>query len=91
MDFDTLSRKEKSEILEKLFKLLAEEAENRALSAHYNGSFNDGGATAILEEVDIYKKGMNMEIPKQWEKHLAKLDSEYDEYIRLKKKFEGKS
>lgn len=90
MDFSTLSRKEKVEVLEKLFKLLAEEADDRANSAYYNGAFNDGGASAIFEEIDIYKKGMNMEIPKQWEKHLVKLDAEYDEYIRLKNKFEGK-
>lgn len=90
MDFSIMSRKEKIQVIKRLFLLLEEEAEQKAISAHHNGAFNDGGASAILKDIELYKKGMDLEIPEQWEKHFIKLDSEYDEYIRLKKKFEGK-
>lgn len=55
-----------------------------------------GSASAILEKISFFQYGMNHEIPPEWEHIAAQIllvrkeqDSEYKEYQRLKKKFEG--
>lgn len=90
MDFNKLSREKKLEVLETIFIMVEKEADKRAYEAGMGGHHHDGGSTVMKTEVNLYKKGMKLEMPKQWEKHLQTLDEEYDEYIRLKNKFEGK-
>jgi len=77
--------------IESILEAVLKSAEESRQSAAWSGSRDDGGASlASLTEtkVNFYKMGMNRVIPKEWEGYLKKQDPEYDEYLRLKKKFE---
>lgn len=68
-------------------------ANSRRESAGHQGCQHDGGASKLEMQVTFYKYGRNNELPKEWEEFAIQLtkqnDSEYDEYLRLKNKFEN--
>ena len=80
------------EIMDKVFSMILKDAEDRATSAGYSGSWGDGGAEVLRNQVRFYQCGMNGTLPSEWEKYFDQVvresDSEYAEYLRLKKKFE---
>jgi hypothetical protein len=68
-------------------KVLADASERKA-NAAYGGSMSDGGARQLEMQVEYYSMGMRNEIPADWEEVYGKLlDPEYENYLRLKKKF----
>ena len=78
--------------IERLINFILKKADNVQESAGYNGSWDDGGAARLREEVKFYRYGLLGEIPEEWKKHIVEYrrenDPEYDEYKRLKEKFE---
>lgn len=74
-----------------LIKFILNEAEERRLAAGYNGSYDDGGASKLEEQVAIFNAGWNREYPEAWKKLIKQFhmenDSEYQTYLRLKEKF----
>ena len=74
-----------------LKKLLDKAAANR-LDAGMGGEWGDGGASDLEEQVEIFKCGMAREIPENWieeaKKSKNEADPEWDEFQRLKGKFE---
>ncbi len=74
------------EIIEHILKVAAQKRE----SAGYAGEMGDGGARDLEDEVKFYKYGVSGTFPPEWERYQLDLDPERLEYLRLKKKFEGK-
>jgi hypothetical protein len=81
----------KSSLLKTLLERVLNEAESLRRDAGFSGSHSDGGASRMESEVEFFKFGMANEIPPAWvpiaEQLRAEEDSEYPEYLRLKKKF----
>jgi hypothetical protein len=61
--------------------------------AGYAGEMGDRGSSLLASELNAWKAGLNHEWPSSWEEYVVsaaqKLDPDYAEYQRLKKKFEG--
>ena len=77
--------------LGKFLAHLDKEAELARIEAGMNGSFGDGGASRILDEISAYRAGREGKLPTFWvEKYnqfTNTLDPEYKEFLRLQKKF----
>ena len=60
-------------------------------NAGYSGAHHDGGARELRNQVEIYISGQYNEMPEKWERYAkefeTKNDPEYQDYLRLKKKF----
>lgn len=69
------------------------DAGRACLNARESG-MSDGGAGALLDQINVYKAGMDRRIPKEWKRKYDKFtairDPEYTEYVRLTKKFADK-
>lgn len=80
------------EKIDNLIEFILKKADKLQESAGYNGSWDDGGASRLRDEVKFYRYGQSKSIPKEWKKHVKEfsqeIDPEYDEYLRLKEKFE---
>ena len=80
--------------IKEVIKIVLIDAEKRRNDAGYGGRMDDGGASALKEQVEYYLAGMNGEIPENWQKYVKEIkilsDPEYANYIRLKQKFEDK-
>lgn len=67
-------------------------AKNKGVAAAMNGAMNDGGQTALENEIEAYVAGMNGQIPKCWDNirknYMRETNDEFAEYQRLKEKFE---
>lgn len=67
-------------------------ADEKRDTAGHNGAHHDGGAEALMSQVDAYEAGMRNRIPSRWSTYVKDFvqskDSEYIDYLRLKKKFE---
>jgi hypothetical protein len=67
------------------------EAQARLDNAGYEGRYDDGGAGALLREVQAYQAGVAGTVPLSWEpiieKHVRQQDAEYQEYLRLANKY----
>ena len=78
--------------LERLEKLVEDWAKRAEDTAGYSGAMNDGGARAMRESFSMYKQGFNKILPVKYkallEEDAKHRDPEYQEYLRLKKKFE---
>ena len=78
-------------MIEDIIKLVLIDAEKRRNDAGYAGRMDDGGASALKEQVEYYLAGMNGEIPENWQKYVKEIkilsDPEYRDYLRLKEKF----
>lgn len=74
-----------------LYKRQAADAET---SAAHAGLTHDNGAREMRDKAEAYWKGVNREVPDWLEPEIAKArleeDPEYQEYRRLKQKFENK-
>ena len=74
--------------IEKLKQRVLAEAEARRESAGFNGSHHDGGASVLEMQVEFYTLGQQGKIPHTWKKFEQEFDPEWEEYQRLKNKFE---
>jgi hypothetical protein len=76
-----------------LFHLL-EDAYQRYQNAGYSGSHHDGGSSDLLRSIEAYVHGWFKVLPREWARIQLRLrhqqDPEWEEYQRLKKKFERK-
>ena len=72
----------------KIMDLVLKEANSRENAAAHNGERSDGGATTLRQQVYFYQMGLQGRVPKEWEKYRQQLDPEYQEYLRLKRKFD---
>ena len=82
-------------MLKELIITTAINAGNRAVSAAYNGSWGDDGASKIVNDLSIFLEGIQFastgktklyaEFIKEYN---AKKDPEYEQYLALKAKFE---
>jgi len=74
--------------------MIKNEAHNKREDAIFSGAMHDNGASGIINELEFYEAGVSGEIPKKWEKYVKELDNiadpDYETYLKLKKKFEGK-
>ena len=67
-------------------------------NAAYTGAHNDGGASSLEKQLGFFILGfkagghtdfnLEVEVPTAWQDYFFRQDTEYDEYIRLKNKFE---
>jgi hypothetical protein len=75
-------------------EFLLDRAEEIRANAGYGGERDDGGASKLIAEVDVFKAGQCGLIPARWydlhQQYLRANDPEYADYVRLKQKFEGK-
>lgn len=63
------------------------DADDRRISAGYQGSYNDGGASTLEMQVKFYNYGRQGVVPSEWNGYMSQLDSEYQKYLELRKKF----
>lgn len=68
-------------------------ADSRRLDAGMGGHHHDGGASAMIREVEMFEDGMNGIVPQTWIEYAKEIrneaDPEWEEFKRLKAKFEG--
>jgi hypothetical protein len=78
-------------VKELVSKVLLEAAKKRA-DAGFSGSYSDGGAGQMVRELAAWISGLQKEIPISFEglekDILLHKDPEYQEYLKLKNKFE---
>lgn len=73
--------------VEKVMVLILKEAERRRTSAGFSGARDDGGAGILEAQVRFYRSGQAGVMPPEWQEYEKQLDPEYEEYLRLVKKF----
>lgn len=78
---------EKKIDIEKLMDLVLEEADDKESIAAHSGSWNDGGASNLRNQVYFYRLGQKNVTPKEWMRYVNQLDPEWQELQRLQKKF----
>lgn len=76
--------------LDKLIDLVLKDANRKEKDAVYAGERSDGGASRLREQVKFYNYGRKNEVPIEWRDYEKQLDEEYEEYLRLKNKFENR-
>ena len=77
--------------IDKLIKIVLDDAEDKRTSAAFSGEFGDGGASRLEDQVRFYRLGQSGTTPPEWEeKYGHLLDDEWKEYQRLKEKFGGR-
>lgn len=66
-------------------------AQNRRDDAGYSGAYHDGGARDLEEKIKAWHAGIEGVVPDClqtiWSDHQRSMDPEYQEYLRLQKKF----
>ena len=79
--------------IQKLVGQLHDEAALKAHNAGQSGERHDGGASKMLGELSAFIHGWNRDIPPEWKptfkQIVASEDPEWDEYQRLRRKFEA--
>lgn len=80
------------EHIDEIIEMVEQAAAEMRDTAACNGEWNDGGAGKLLELVKFYNYGRKAVIPPEWEEYEQeyknKHDPEFQEYLRLKQKFE---
>lgn len=80
------------EIIPEIFSFILKIADDKELSAGLSGSYSDGGARLLRDEVEFYKMGRDGIVPPQWKIHISNFqrekDPDYTKYLELKRKFE---
>lgn len=76
--------------IEEIIKLVLKDADDKKQRAGYAGAMSDYGASNLRNQVKFYDLGRKGILPTEWEKYANQTDVEYQEYIRLKKKFEDR-
>ena len=68
------------------------QVEEKRKNADMNEDYLDSKASELEKQIDIYKAGLQKTFPPLWEQYLKEYtrenDSEYQEYLKLKEKFE---
>jgi len=68
-------------------------ADSKRLDAGFGGQSHDGGASAMIREVQMFEDGMNGIVPQTWIEYAKEIrneaDPEWEEFKRLRNKFEG--
>lgn len=79
--------------IDAIINLVLGAANQRRMDAGYGGRWDDGGASALQDQVKFYNYGRNNQIPPEWEAYAQKAeiesDPEFAEYQRLKTKFKN--
>lgn len=79
--------------IEVVLKKILDAAEKKRLDAGMGGAWNDGGASELERQVEIFRCGMEEVIPQIWMEYAKEIrnaaDPEWEKYQQLKKKFEG--
>jgi len=78
--------------LDLILGIIRIDAEKKRDNAAQGGEYGDGGASALEDQILIYKCGLSGKFPSKWEKYRKEyensIDPEYQEYLKLKEKFE---
>ena len=78
----------REEYTQRLIAKILEVAKQLREDAAYNGSWTDGGASRLEEQVRFFQAGGGSgPIPAEWKQYEKLIDPEYSEFQRLKKKF----
>lgn len=83
-------------IIEEALQLMRTEAERKGENAAYGGRSDDGGMRGMLSTIETFEDGIRYSttgVHPEWLKEYVdqaktQKDPEYNEYIRLKEKFE---
>ncbi len=79
--------------IEALLEKILVHADSRRLDAGMGGHHHDGGASEMERGVEIFRCGMEGVVPQTWIEYAKEMknaaDPEWDEFQRLKAKFEG--
>jgi len=54
------------ELIDKIMVLVLKDANERRESAGYSGSWTDGGAGYLEDQVKFFKYGMDSQLPPEW-------------------------
>lgn len=77
------------EKIDKIIEEIMKDCETKRTNAAYSGSYGDNGASDLEKQIKFYQYGRKGIIPPEWKQYENKIDPEYQEFLRLKKKFEG--
>ena len=76
-----------------VLKKILDAAEVKRIAAGMDGAWNDGGASELVNQVEIFKCGMEGTVPQRWIEYAKEVrdeaDPKWEEYLRLKDKFES--
>ena len=75
------------EQIEKLKRVILDDAGRKRDDAGHGGRMDDGGASRLEDQVRFFTLGQQGDIPVEWREYEKYLDPEWAEYERLKKKF----
>jgi hypothetical protein len=71
--------------------LVLADAANKRMDAGYSGGWDDGGASRLEEQAKFFAYGLNRVMPPEWNQFIKQyetsIDPEYQEFLRLQKKF----
>ena len=83
-----------------IVETITEKANDMRTKATYSGEYGDGGASTLEQNLEFFVLGFRthggldlnteVQVPATWQKYFYRQDPEYDEYLRLKNKFENK-
>lgn len=80
------------EYVDAIITLVLKEVDEREKAAGYSGSWSDNGSQYTRDMVEYYRMGQAGMIPPEWEKFVNQVkkneDPEYQEFLRLQKKFQ---
>ena len=76
-----------------LITAMYKKAEDKKHLAGMNGEWHDGGADALVDQIEAFKCGMTGQVPNGWlevsNQMKKEVDPDWAKYQKLKKKFEG--
>ena len=83
-----------------IVETITEKANEMRTKAAYGGEYGDGSASTLEQNLEFFVLGFKthggldlnpeVQVPSDWQKYFFRQDPEYDEYFRLKNKFENK-
>lgn len=76
-----------------VMKKIRAKADSDRLDAGMGGYHHDGGASELIRQVEMFEDGMNGVVPQTWIEYAKEVrnqaDPEWEEFQRLRNKFEG--
>lgn len=79
---------------QQIMQCIRAEIEQRRHDSGMSGSWSDGGASVLEQQLEVYISAIQGAVPKTWqgivERWTLKTDHEYNEYLRLNEKFKGR-
>jgi hypothetical protein len=76
--------------IKKVIVAVKKHADDLERDAAHGGERHDRGARKLREQVECYIAGMEGVLPRFWDQYLVQSDPEWEEYKRLRVKFEGR-